>query len=177
MTDYVKGRGMVRHEKTSTTQDDPFPAKAGTLGALLRAPYERLTDLLYTGLAEAGFREVRAAHSAVIRNLPESGARLTDLAARAGITKQSMSYLVGHLEKHGYLRIGRDPDDARALRVRFTAKGRRLASALVDRSRGLEQKATALLGAEAMSDLRDRLIELDKILRNESPKHSDGNPA
>ena len=160
---------MVRRKKYPTAQDDTFPDKAGTLGALLRAPYERLTEQLYAGLADAGFREVRAAHSAVIRNLPEAGARLTDLAERAGITKQSMSYLVGHLEKHGYLRIGRDPDDARALRVRFTARGRRLASALVARSRELEEKAAACLGTHAMSELRDRLVELDKILSSDSP--------
>jgi DNA-binding MarR family transcriptional regulator len=158
---------MDHPEKSSAEQDRSYPDKVGTLGALLRAPYERLTERLYRGLEESGFHGVRPAHSAVIRNLPEAGARVTDLAARAGITKQSMSYLVDHLVDHGYLRIGKDPGDARALQVRFTAKGRRLAGELVNRSNELEAKAATRLGADVMASLRERLVALEEVFRGE----------
>jgi len=143
----------------------PIPGQAGTLGALLRAPYERLTERLYGGLEQAGFRGVRPAHSAVIRHLPEAGARLTELAARAGITKQNMAYLVGHLEECGYLRVTRDRRDARARLVRFTPKGLRLAAALVAGSRALKEEAAARLGERTMQELRERLATLDELWR------------
>lgn len=152
------------------TKNDTSPAVAGasipeaadTLGYLLRAAYEKLTDLLYGGLEELGYAGVRPAHSAVIRYLPESGARLTDLAARAGMTKQSMAYLVGHLEQHGYLSVATDPKDARARIVRLTNRGKKLAGAMVARSRELEAVGASRIGKTAMSEFRRNLGELRK---------------
>ena len=46
---------------------------------------------------------------------------MSELARRAQITKQSMSELVAHLERHGYVERVPDPDDRRAKLVRATA--------------------------------------------------------
>ncbi len=51
------------------------------------------------------------------------GRRVTDLAAHAGKTKQSMHELVGHLERHGYQRREPDPSDTRARLVSLTERG------------------------------------------------------
>jgi hypothetical protein len=94
-----------------------------TLGSLLRRPYGALEARAYGGLADRGFSEIRPAHSSVVRHIAASGSRLTDLAARAGMTKQSMAYLVESLARDGFLSVGPDPLDGRAKLVRSRPGG------------------------------------------------------
>lgn len=77
--------------------------------------------LALSNLAARG--QLTAAHVQITRHLPEQGARLTQLAARAGITKQAMGKLVDQCEAWGL--VGRSSDclDARARSVRFTPIG------------------------------------------------------
>lgn len=67
--------------------------------------------------------QVSAAHIHITRHLSLSGDRLTDLAARAGMTKQSMANLVDQCEAWGLVTREADPLDARARRVCFTPTG------------------------------------------------------
>jgi len=67
--------------------------------------------------------QVGAAHIHITRHLPLEGARLTDLARRAGMTKQAMGDLVDQCEAWGLVTREPDPLDARARRVQFTAAG------------------------------------------------------
>lgn len=76
------------------------------------------------GLSNLAARgQVGAAHIHVTRHLPVEGARLTELARRAGMTKQAMGTLVTQCEAWGMVQREDDPDDARARRVVFTATG------------------------------------------------------
>ena len=74
----------------------------------------------------AGFTEMRLAHNAVFSTLPGEGARITDMAARAGITKQSMGEVVRELVDLGICRIEPDPNDGRAKIVTYTDYGRQV---------------------------------------------------
>ena len=67
--------------------------------------------------------QISAAHIHITRHLARDGARLTELAASAGMTKQAMGDLVNQCEAWGL--ITREPDayDRRARRVVFTASG------------------------------------------------------
>ncbi|CAN7648123.1 MarR family winged helix-turn-helix transcriptional regulator [Acidovorax sp. Leaf78] len=67
--------------------------------------------------------QVTAAHVHITRHLALSGDRLTDLAQRAGMTKQAMANLVDQCEAWGLVTRQADPLDARARRVCFTATG------------------------------------------------------
>lgn len=67
--------------------------------------------------------QVSAAHIHITRHLAREGSRLTDLAERAGMTKQAMGALVDQCEAWGLVTRGPDPLDARARRVLFTADG------------------------------------------------------
>ncbi|WP_187322866.1 MarR family winged helix-turn-helix transcriptional regulator [Paracidovorax avenae] len=67
--------------------------------------------------------QVSAAHIHITRHLSLQGDRLTDLATRAGMAKQSMAALVDQCEAWGLVAREPDPHDARARRVRFTATG------------------------------------------------------
>ncbi|MFB9952986.1 MarR family winged helix-turn-helix transcriptional regulator [Rhizobium puerariae] len=74
-------------------------------------------------LRKAGHDELTAAHINLTRNLDEGGTRLTELAKRASLTKQSMSELVDQVEQTGLVEKRRDPTDGRAKLVCFTEKG------------------------------------------------------
>jgi DNA-binding MarR family transcriptional regulator len=67
--------------------------------------------------------QVSAAHIHITRHLAREGSRLTELAERAGMTKQAMGALVNQCEAWGLVTRGPDPLDARARRVLFTADG------------------------------------------------------
>ena len=67
--------------------------------------------------------QVGAAHIHITRHLSPSGSRLTDLAERAGMTKQAMGALVNQCEAWGMVSRAPDPADGRAQQVRFTATG------------------------------------------------------
>src|ERR1041385_3849187 len=73
------------------------------LGVLLAAAERALAAELESGLREAGYADLRSAHAQVFLALDADGSRLTDLAGRAGMTKQAMGELGRYLEQHGYL--------------------------------------------------------------------------
>ena len=67
--------------------------------------------------------QVGAAHIHITRHLALQGSRLTELAERAGMTKQAMGDLVTQCEAWGLVVREPDPIDARARQVRFTESG------------------------------------------------------
>ena len=71
----------------------------------------------------AAREQVSAAHIHITRHLARGGSRLTELAERAGMSKQAMGTLVDQCEAWGLVTREADPLDARARRVRFTADG------------------------------------------------------
>ena len=67
--------------------------------------------------------QVSAAHVHITRHVALEGSRLTDLALKAGMTKQAMGDLVDQCEAWGLVTRAPDPRDARGRIVRFTATG------------------------------------------------------
>ena len=67
--------------------------------------------------------QVSAAHVHITRHLSLAGDRLTDLAQRAGMSKQAMADLVDQCAAWGLVERQPDPHDARARRVCFTPTG------------------------------------------------------
>ena len=118
-----------------------------------------MTEQLARWLASSEFCDLQPAHSAAIQPLwatPE-GARLTDLARASRITKQSMSALVDHLQKTGYVERVEDPQDARASLVRLTPRGRAFGRAVRAQSRRVEVDWAGRVGAHRVDDLRETL--------------------
>ena len=104
-----------------------------------------------------GHRRIGEALLSLIRNLELGGTRLTDLATRARMTKQSMRELVDRSEILGIVERAPDAGDKRAKLVRFTSLG----LALLDDMRGAVAAAEARLadrvGAEFLSEVRTAL--------------------
>jgi len=139
--------------------------RAPLLGSLLRLASQTMTERLAAWLARSKYAGIQPAHSAAIQPLwgaPE-GARITALARAARITKQSMSALVSDLEAGGYVERIPDADDARATRVRLTARGRAYGRAVRDFARSIEAEWAERIGNERIAGLRETL----ELLRTE----------
>jgi DNA-binding MarR family transcriptional regulator len=67
--------------------------------------------------------QISAAHIHITRHLDLPGTRLTDLARKAGMSKQAMGDLVDQCEAWGLVTREPDPLDARARVVQFTTTG------------------------------------------------------
>lgn len=97
----------------------------------------------------AAREQVSAAHIHITRHLSLNGDRLTDLAERAGMAKQSMASLVDQCEAWGLVTREADPHDARARLVRFTPTG----LAWLEAFRGAVAQAEAEFRAEVGSEV------------------------
>ncbi|TCU06062.1 MarR family protein [Rhizobium sullae] len=116
-------------------------------------------------LRSNGHSELTAAHINLTRNLDEDGTRLTELARRASLTKQSMSELVDQVEQTGLIEKRRDPSDGRAKLVCFTEKGLEWLEAFQESLEVAEKEMRDELGS-AMVDL---MIEvLGKYVENQT---------
>ncbi|HRN77004.1 MarR family transcriptional regulator [Ottowia sp.] len=100
------------------------------LGHAMRRFDERVLQLMAASaeaplaLSNLAARDkVGAAHVHITRHLPLQGARLTELARLAGMTKQSMGNLVDQCEAWGLVTRQPDPLDARARLIVFTPLG------------------------------------------------------
>jgi DNA-binding MarR family transcriptional regulator len=139
----------------ATSETEP-PAPIGRLlGLLLRT----VSDELLARLDSAGFTDLRPAHNAVFAHVPAEGIRLTDLAARAGMTKQAMSELVVDLERLGYLRRRPDPTDRRALLIEFTDDGWRSVRTALQTFAEIEAELAERVGERRIRELR-RTLEM-----------------
>jgi DNA-binding MarR family transcriptional regulator len=134
------------------------------LAILLREPFRAGTELLHRRLAERGHPEVRTPHGNVFQYLDDAGTRVSVLAQRALITKQSMAELVAHLERHGYVERVPDPGDRRAKLVKATARGREVYAIAREVVAEVQREWTARLGAAKMTQLRRLLEELNAVL-------------
>ena len=99
-------------------------------------------------------------HASALIIIDRGGTRLTDLAGRAGITKQAMMQVVDDLESGGYVRRQPDTRDARAKVVKLTAKGVRERAEARRVISSVEARARRQLGARRFDALRDALEAL-----------------
>ncbi|WP_426690565.1 MarR family winged helix-turn-helix transcriptional regulator [Rhodanobacter ginsengiterrae] len=145
---------------------DTYPERQRTLGSLLRLPYNELQDAVYGALPAHGFHDLRTAHSAVFRHLDPGGTRMTTLAERAGMTKQSMAYLVENLRECGYLKVAADPADGRAKLVQLTRRGMAAMTTLIALSQEFEDWLAEAVGSANVKRLRALLEQVSSALES-----------
>ncbi|MGA2396200.1 MAG: helix-turn-helix domain-containing protein, partial [Candidatus Lustribacter sp.] len=122
-----------RHRLRTPTLAAPRPESTSLdrvrhehLGWLLGRADLRFAEGVTRLMHERGFAGIRLVHIALIRNVDENGTRITDIARRAGMTKQATGQLVAEFVELGYIRVVNDPADGRVKIARYTAKGKRL---------------------------------------------------
>src|SRR5213082_2643663 len=124
---------------------------------LLGAAFDEFSDELTRRVLAAGYSDIRPGHGCVFGNIDPDGSRLTDLADRAGMTKQSVGEVTSDLEQRGYLERVADSSDGRAKIIRLTAHGREvyaIGRQLIDE---LEHEWAERYGTERVAALREAL--------------------
>ncbi|MGH2352869.1 MAG: MarR family winged helix-turn-helix transcriptional regulator [Chloroflexota bacterium] len=135
----------------------PIDGPRQTLTTLFLRAAHAMVDELAARIHAAGYSDIRPADSRVFENLDPQGTRLTELAARAQMTHQSMSELVAGLEARGYLERQPDPTDKRARLVRLTPRGRELLHIALAELAEIEGAWLRRLSHDAEPDLRSAL--------------------
>ena len=133
------------------------------LNRLLLRPALAMRLHIQRAIEEAGFNDFRISHMNVFAWLPDSGARIGELARQAQISKQTMTELVSYLEKHGYVYRTRDPSDGRAWIIRFTERGARLDQVARRALRDTEARWAQALGKQTYAQLRKHLESLLEV--------------
>ena len=123
-----------------------------------------------------GYDWAKYAHNAVFGTLSSDGDRATEMAARAGITRQSMGEVIRELVDLGVLEMQPDPADRRAKLVTYTTWGKKMASDgyqhIIDLERrfaeefGEEEYETARRVLERVADILDEVHEDELVLRS-----------
>jgi DNA-binding MarR family transcriptional regulator len=110
-----------------------------------------------------GHTQLRPAHDPVFATLPQEGARASDMANRAGITKQSMGEAIRDMVGLGLLEMQEDPSDRRAKLVKFTEAGLEVAQGGKRYMYELEQQWIEKFGKdnyETAREVLEGIIEL-----------------
>ena len=111
-------------------------------------------------LRERGHTRLQPSHQVLFASLTHAGSRLTQLARRAGMTKQAMGQIVDDLERLGYVERTPDPADGRAKLVRFTALGLEFARDASEVMAGIWEQYADYLEPGELDHLQRRLRAL-----------------
>jgi DNA-binding MarR family transcriptional regulator len=134
------------------------------VGAMLRVVWQWVRDQMYAGVVAAGYDDLTTAHVGLWRYPGLDGVRPSQLADRAGITKQSVNDLLGHLEGRGYLRRVPDSADGRARVIRLTSKGRQLEETIYAEAGAAQLRIAEILGPRRFAQLYGSLELLTEQL-------------
>ena len=124
---------------------------------LLNVAFDDFCDDLERRVADTPYSDIRVAHGCVFGNIDPEGTRLTELAARARMTKQSVGEVTSDLEQRGYVERVPDPSDGRAKIIRLTERGRAAQALGVGLIDEIEQEWAERFGAERVTALREAL--------------------
>lgn len=155
MPDY--GQEVERMSKSKALWVAVEGLRASSLGRLLLLGSRAYTERAMALVREQGHSDLTVAHAGILPHIDIGGSRLTLVAERAGMTKQSASELVRALEGLGYLERQPVPGDRRAQTVAFTNRGRDFLLAAHRAKLTLEADLHDRLGPEGAKSLIEGL--------------------
>jgi DNA-binding MarR family transcriptional regulator len=127
-------------------------------------PWEVVRQRMLTRLHEQGFDDLELAHLNVMVYPGPAGARPSELAARIGMSKQAVNYILGQLERLDYLERRRDPDDQRSKRIVLTSRGSSMVAVIREAVGEVEGDWGQKLGPERFGQLRELLVDLNQMI-------------
>jgi DNA-binding MarR family transcriptional regulator len=149
-----------------SSPDEPMIERKPLIAIVARATRLLASDMLRAA-HERGHTQIRQAHDPVFATLPEEGARASDMAARAGITKQSMGEAIRDMVDLGLLEMTEDPSDRRAKLVTFTDAGLEIARDGKRYMHTLEQQWIAKFGEQEYETAREVLEGIVEMMTPE----------
>lgn len=144
--------------------DELEAKKRASVGQLLFQAARLFNEQALARVRAAGAPNVGVAHTRLLPFIDFVGVRPTELARRAGISKQAVGQLVDDLVQAGVVARERDPDDRRATRVRFTERGREALLHGLSLLAALEDELAAEVGRDRIDRLRVDLAALVEVL-------------
>jgi len=132
------------------------------VGALLRMTNHVSRARSLRTLADRGFTDLNQALLSGFFWPPPDGVRPIDLAEQANMTKQAMNYLIGQLEKLGYMERRPDRSGPRRL-VYLTQRGWQVFEAIWTAQKQLQEEWAARLGTKGFDDFMRALRQLSLI--------------
>src|ERR1700733_488399 len=137
---------------------EPAFSTSAPMIRLLGAALDQFSNEHLQRVAAAGYADIRPGHGCVFGGIdPENGSRLTDLADRAMMTKQTVGEVVSDLEKRGYVERVPDPADGRAKIIRLTTKGQEVYLTGWQLNDEIEKEWAARFGEDRVAALREVL--------------------
>jgi DNA-binding MarR family transcriptional regulator len=134
------------------------------LGFLLAKASQRWNELLAEGFAACGHGEVRPSAGSVLLPLyEEDGLRMGELAARARVSKQTMTQMIAGLERDGLVERRVDPSDGRAALISLTRRAHRFEPVAAGILIELDRLARRRVGARRVAELKNTLREVMEI--------------
>ena len=124
---------------------------------LLDTALDQFVDDLAARVADTQFSDIRVTHGCVFGNIDPEGSRLTELAERARMTKQSVGEVTTDLEQRGYVERAPDPADGRAKIIRLTERGHEAQTLGFELIAEIEREWGERIGEERVAALRDAL--------------------
>jgi len=130
------------------------------LTALLDLAFEAMLAEFRSEIEQSEFDDLRITHGCVFRYVRGTGMRLTEIAERANVTKQSAGEIVDDLVELGYVERVPDPADRRAKLVRLTGRGEKAQEFGFRAFAAIEERWADRFGAERIASLRKTLEEV-----------------
>lgn len=127
-------------------------------------PWEVVRRRMLERLHERGFDDLELAHLNVLQYPGPEGARPSELAARLGMSKQALNYLLGELERLGYVERRPDPDDLRSKRIALTSRGSSVVPVIREAVCEVENEWAEQLGRSRFDQLRELLLALNRLV-------------
>ena len=152
---------------------EPLIPPRRPIAALLNEVKVAAVRKLFVRLREEGFEHVREGHGCVFGFIDiEHGSRLTELAERAGLTKQAVGEAATELERLGYAERVPDPTDKRAKIIKLTPSG--LEACLTGRRifAEIEREWAEELGEELIAGLREAVERIAAAERETADRRS-----
>jgi DNA-binding MarR family transcriptional regulator len=144
--------------------DESKVATREDLGFLLAKASQRWNELLAERFRERGYPEVRPSYGSLLIPLFErDGLRMGELAARARLSKQTMTTMVRLLERDGLVTRERDPQDGRAFRVVLTERSRSFRPVAEEVLSELHEEVGERLGRRRRAALASSLKEVTQL--------------
>ena len=144
----------------------PLAARSGRtppfVGALLRMSYQVTRRRQFPVLKQRGHTELNQALLNVFQYPPPDGVRPTDIAERTNMTKQAINYLLGQLERLGYIERRAVKGSSRRL-VYLTRRGWEVFEIQWEAMQELEAEWAAQVGQKRFDDFMEVLRELSFV--------------
>ncbi len=133
----------------------------------MTAPQDVLPELmaglfvrLRAELDDGTLQDLRMSHVRVMAGVPADGINVTDLSARAGMSKQGVGQFVAYLVDSGHLRTSPHPDDGRVRLVFRTEEGDRFMAGVYAAIARVEGRFAAEVGPRRFATFKKVMTEL-----------------